>query len=124
MLDCYALNVTREYAWACPYTDFPIVSMAMSGALREWSNPTITGATALAVHDNKIALVGGYEGNRHRVALLELKERHAEVKAITQLTDVFPGLQEDCQVLARGNRIYAMEHNQYRVCAIPDLGLI
>jgi hypothetical protein len=123
ILDCYALNVTRDGAWACPYTDFPIVSLSPTGAHREWENLSITGAKALAVHDDKVALIGGHEGNRRRTALLELQDRHARFIAKAELSDVFPGLPEDAQILARGNRIYAMEVYQYRVCAVPDLGM-
>lgn len=123
ILDCYALNVTRDDAWACPYTDFPIVSLSSSGVHREWENLSITGATALAVHDRSVALVGGYEGNRNRIALLELNDRHARVVAKSNLSDVFPGLSLDAQILARGNRIYAMETDRYRVCTVPELGM-
>jgi hypothetical protein len=30
-MDCYALNVGREYAWAYPYTGFPLVEIDHSG---------------------------------------------------------------------------------------------
>lgn len=123
LLDCYALNVTRDGAWSCPYTDFPIVAMSTSGQLREWQNSAVAGATALAVHGDKVVLVGGYEGQRQRVALLKLSNNHAQLIATTQLSDIFPGLHKDSQIIARGNCIYAIEPNQYRTCAIPDLGI-
>lgn len=121
ILDCYSLNVARDAIWACPYTDFQIVSMSLKGKLREWGNASITGATGLAVHGNTVALIGGYEGNRDRIALLELTNHYTKLVGRTLLSDVFPGLAEEAQIVARGNCIYAIEFAQYRVCTIPDL---
>ncbi|HRK64687.1 MAG TPA: hypothetical protein PLN53_09855 [Terricaulis sp.] len=123
ILDCYSLNVARDAIWTCPYTDFQIVSMSLKGELREWGNASITGATALAVHGDRVALIGGYEGNRGRIALLELTDHYTELVGRTQLSDVFPGLAEEAQIVARGNCIYAIEADQYRVCAIADLNM-
>ncbi|MEV6866947.1 hypothetical protein AB0M44_38895 [Streptosporangium subroseum] len=63
--DCYALNVTAEEAWACYYTDFPIVRV-QAGVVAGWSTE-VRGARALVVADDRVVLVGGYGEDRHRV---------------------------------------------------------
>ncbi|GAA1023034.1 hypothetical protein Aple_096240 [Acrocarpospora pleiomorpha] len=63
--DCYALNVTGEEAWACYYTDFPIVRV-QAGTITGWTNE-VNGAHALVVADGRAALIGGYGEDRHRV---------------------------------------------------------
>ncbi len=64
--DCYALNVDRDTAWTCYYTDFPIVRVR-DGALTGWHNH-ITSVNALAVSGSRAALYGGYGPDRDRLA--------------------------------------------------------
>ncbi|MGW1994978.1 hypothetical protein [Embleya sp. NPDC001921] len=65
--DCYALNVDGETAWACYYTDFPIVRVR-DGIVRSWRND-VPGATALAVGDSRVALFGGYGADHDRLSV-------------------------------------------------------
>jgi len=65
--DCYAFDVVGEVAWACYYSDFPVVRIDgehVSG----WRNP-VRGARALVVGDGgvSILLVGGYGPERDRL---------------------------------------------------------
>lgn len=119
--DCYALNVTSDRAWTCYYTDFPIVSMTTNGARQEWSNTSVAGAHSIAVDGEDVALVGGYEGKRDRVAVLKLEKNDARPLTETALTTVFPTLEPSAQIVARNDLIYAIEAHRIRICAVSDL---
>jgi hypothetical protein len=57
--DAYAMNVTADgAAWVYFYTDFPIVRV-QRGTYRLWRTD-VAGARALAVHDDRALLFGGY----------------------------------------------------------------
>lgn len=56
--DCYALNVAGEDAWACYYSDFPVVRVA-DGKVAGWTTEA-EGPKALVVDGYRCALVGGY----------------------------------------------------------------
>ncbi len=57
--DCYALNVDGDTAWACYYTDFPVVRV-QAGTITGWHNTIAGGAKAIAVAGGIVALSGGY----------------------------------------------------------------
>ncbi|MEU6242404.1 hypothetical protein [Streptomyces sp. NPDC047024] len=55
LFDCYALNVSGTTAWACPYTDFPLVEIRPDRPdrpVRVWAN-RVRGAKAVAVHGER-----------------------------------------------------------------------
>ena len=66
--DCYALNVDDTSAWACYYSDFPVVRIR-DGAVTGWHND-IKGASALAVAGSRVGLFGGYEPDYDWLALV------------------------------------------------------
>jgi hypothetical protein len=69
--DCYALNVDGETAWACYYSDFPVVR-ADGDDLTGWRNDIASGVRALAVSDRRVALFGGYGPDHDRLVVGEL----------------------------------------------------
>lgn len=69
--DCYALNVARDEVWACYYTEFPLIRIALDGSITSWHTPT-TGARSLAVGGGRAAFYGGYGEDANRCLLLEL----------------------------------------------------
>lgn len=77
--DCYAMNVTPDGIWLCPYSDFPILRIGYDGTSRLWQNKTIRGASAIAVDGDNVVLVGGYQEHKDRGALLRLSEDRAEL---------------------------------------------
>jgi len=85
--DCYALNVDDVCAWACYYSDFPVVCIR-DGAVTGWHND-IKGASALAVAGSRVALFGGYGPDHDRLALTELGADHA--RPAGQYRVVLPG---------------------------------
>jgi hypothetical protein len=75
IVDCYALNVSGDTAWACTYTDFPIWQL---GNERERTWPTnLSGTCALAVSYPHVLAAGGYKAAANRVVLLRLDDRRA-----------------------------------------------
>jgi hypothetical protein len=66
--DCYALNVLGESAWACYYTDFPVVRVNGT-QVTVWRNDVADGATNLLVDGERAGLVGGYGEFRSRLAI-------------------------------------------------------
>jgi hypothetical protein len=74
--DCYALNVSGDTAWACTYTDFPILQMSNVGE-RFW--PTdLSGTRALAVNYPYVLAAGGYKDELNRAVLLRLDKQKAQ----------------------------------------------
>jgi hypothetical protein len=57
--DCYALNVDDRRAWACPYTDFPVVRIDGDDVS---VRPTtgVAGPRGIVVAGDDVAVVGGY----------------------------------------------------------------
>ncbi|MFE7095888.1 hypothetical protein [Streptomyces erythrochromogenes] len=105
LLDCYALNVSGTAAWACPYTDFPLVEIRPGRPVKVWAN-TIRGAHAVAVHGERVAFYGGYGEERDRLAHGELTATSVEPTEAGLLTlpDGTPPRRR--RVVARGSRIY------------------
>ncbi|GAA0989669.1 hypothetical protein GCM10009555_074000 [Acrocarpospora macrocephala] len=105
--DCYALNVTGEEAWACYYTDFPIVRVR-AGTITGWANE-VKGAHALVVADGSAVLIGGYGEDRHRVVAGTIEgeafspHRHARL--------VMPdgrSIPQDAAVMGRGSELHVV----------------
>lgn len=83
--DCYALNVCGDIAWACYYSDFPVVRIDQ-GRVTGWHN-TVRGARALTVddHDN-VRLAGGYGPERDRLTDGRLSDGELSVVRERRLT--------------------------------------
>jgi hypothetical protein len=73
--DCYALSLTGNVAWLCPYMDFPIIRVE-NGSTKFWRNE-VAGARAIAVEGNHVLLAGGYGHESDRITLLRLEENRA-----------------------------------------------
>ncbi|GAA4934896.1 hypothetical protein [Actinoplanes utahensis] len=69
--DCYALNVSGETAWACYYTDFPVVRVS-DGAVTTWANGLATGVKGLIADGSRVGLIGGYRAYLDRVVVASL----------------------------------------------------
>ncbi|MFE9046227.1 hypothetical protein ACFYOG_35745 [Streptomyces sp. NPDC007818] len=108
LFDCYALNVSGTAAWACPYTDFPLVEIRPDRTdrpVRVWAN-RVRGSHVVAVHDERVAFYGGYGEEGDRLAFGEITEASVEPTDIGLLTlpdGHAPGRR---RVVGRGSRIY------------------
>ncbi|MGA5872735.1 hypothetical protein [Streptomyces cinereoruber] len=108
IMDCYALNVSGTSAWACPYTDFPLLEIRPGEPVRVRTN-TVRGAKAVAVHGGRVAFFGGYAGERDRIAYGELTESSVEPTDVALLTRADGGALGRRRVVARGSRVYVQE---------------
>ncbi len=70
---CYALNVSGQGAWICPYTDFPLVHFVPGKPARWWRN-VLSGPSAMAVNETHALIAGGYGAQANRVTLVALDE--------------------------------------------------
>ncbi|MFJ8896942.1 hypothetical protein ACIRCZ_20355 [Leifsonia sp. NPDC102414] len=108
LFDCYALNVSGTVAWACPYTDFPLVEIRPDRTqrpVRVWAN-RVRGAKAVAIRGERVAFYGGYGEERDRLAHGEIMEKsveQADVDLLTLPDGSAPGRR---RVVGRGSRIY------------------
>ncbi|MFE1285890.1 hypothetical protein [Streptomyces sp. NPDC058751] len=108
LFDCYALNVSGTVAWACPYTDFPLVEIRPDRSdrpVKVWAN-TIRGARAVAVHGKQVVFYGGYGEERDRLAHGELTETSVEPTEVGLLTLPDGAPPGHRRVVGRGSRIY------------------
>ncbi|MEV6357873.1 hypothetical protein [Streptomyces hydrogenans] len=108
LFDCYALNVSGTTAWACPYTDFPLVEIRPGRTdlpVKVWAN-RIRGAKAVAVHGKQVAFYGGYGEERDRLAHGEVNETSVEPTDVGLLTLPDGSLPGRRRVVGRGPRIY------------------
>ncbi|MEV7086965.1 hypothetical protein AB0O07_13855 [Streptomyces sp. NPDC093085] len=108
LFDCDALNVSGTAAWACAYTDFPLVEIRPDRTdrpVRVWAN-RVRGSHAVAVHGERVAFYGGYGEARDRLAHGEIGETSVEPTDVGLLTlpdGAAPGRR---RVAGRGSRIY------------------
>ncbi|MFD7694609.1 hypothetical protein [Streptomyces sp. NPDC059374] len=108
LFDCYALNVSGTTAWACPYTDFPLVEIRPGRTVRPvkvWAN-RIRGAKAVAVHGERVAFYGGYGEARDRLAHGEVTDTSVEPTDVGLLTLPDGSLPGRRRAVGRGSRIY------------------
>ena len=118
--DCYALNVDDTCAWACYYSDFPIVRIR-DGAVAGWHND-IKGASALAVAGSRVALFGGYGPDHDRLALAELDADRAQPAGEYRV--VLPGgepLPAGIQVIGRGSRLHFLTGTSWYQLDMDDI---
>ncbi|ROQ35408.1 hypothetical protein EDD98_4465 [Streptomyces sp. PanSC19] len=105
IMDCYALNVSGSVAWACPYTDFPLLEIRPGLPVKARSN-TVRGAHAVAVHEGWVAFVGGYGEERDRIVYGGLTETSVEVGGTGVLTSSDGAPLGRRRVVGRGCRVY------------------
>jgi hypothetical protein len=118
--DCYALNVDDSRAWACYYSDFPVVRI-LDGAATGWHND-VKGASALAVAGSRIAMFGGYGPDRDRLAAAELGADRAEPTGEYRI--VLPdgqSLPEGTQIIGRGSRLHFLAKTSWHQLDVDDI---
>ncbi|SDN40877.1 hypothetical protein [Actinacidiphila guanduensis] len=108
LFDCYALNVSGTTAWACTYTDFPLVEIRPDRTdqpVRVWAN-RVRGAEAVAVHGERVAFYSGYREERDRLTHGEIMETSVEPTGVALLTLPDGSVPGRRRVVGRGSRIY------------------
>jgi hypothetical protein len=119
--DCYAMNVSKDGVWACVYTDFPILNITFEGTYRIWQNKDILGASALALKSDHVVLIGGYQDEENRGALLRLGDDRS--KPVFQFAfDVLGhGLRSLSLVAARGDEIHFVTEGCWLWTTVGDV---
>ena len=118
--DCYALNVAPEAAWACYYTDFPVVQV-QSGQVRAWKNQ-IGGANALVVDGRRLVLWGGYGDNHSRCVFQEIAGE--SLINCVELNVKFPSGSNPMptRVRGRGNTLHAFGEKTWLAFSLDAIG--
>ena len=118
--DCYALNVHGEQAWACYYTDFPVVRVR-DGAVSAWRN-TVSGARALITDGFRVALAGGYRDEHDRLAVGTVGDEALHVTGTYRL--VLPGggqLPPSAQQFGRGPDLHVLAGGDWYRLGLEDV---
>jgi SnoaL-like polyketide cyclase len=111
--DCYALNLDGDTAWACYYTDFPVVRV-QAGTVTGWNNTIVHGPRALAVADTTVALYGGY-GPDHDVLVVATQD-HDRLRKLAEYRLVLPDgspLPATAQVIGQGSDLHLITNNEW-----------
>lgn len=115
--DCYALNVTGETAWACYYSDFPVVKVE-DGEVTTWRNDLAHGARSIIVDDYRVGLAGGNRPVRDRLVVGELSDGDARAAGRYRL--VLPDgqpLPDGVRMVGRGTDLHVFRGTDwYRLC--------
>ena len=123
IVDCYALSVSGDTAFACVYTDFSLVACSAGGGTRWWSND-LDAIRALAVHYPYALALGGYPKDLGRITLLELGDRRAQPLAQWRL-DFVDAAPEKVQLMqgcgATLHLVFNGEWYDWRVSNFLDL---
>jgi hypothetical protein len=119
VMDCYALNVVGETAWACYYSEFPIVRMGAAG-VTGWHNQ-VRGPQALVVAGQTVALVGGYDSDHDRVVVGTLAGEHFQPQVHARLR--LPGGVgvQAARLVGRGSELHVLAGTAWSKIALEDL---
>ncbi|MFD7203759.1 hypothetical protein [Streptomyces sp. NPDC059893] len=118
--DCYALNIDGDTAWACYYTDFPIVRVR-DDVVTSWRN-SVAGATALAVKDARVALLGGYGPHHDRLSVGTLDSE--DLRVTDEYRIVLPDgspLPKRAQVIGRGPDLHVLSGDDWYRLGLEDI---
>ncbi|MFB6852532.1 hypothetical protein ACFCWV_08515 [Streptomyces sp. NPDC056341] len=118
--DCYALSIDGDTAWACHYTDFPIVRVH-DGVVMSWRD-SVAGASALAVKDSRVALLGGYGPHHERLSVGTLDSEDLRVTDVYRI--VLPNgrpLPKHTQVIGRGPDLHVLSGDEWYRHGLDDI---
>ncbi|MEM9013821.1 MAG: hypothetical protein AAGB02_01825 [Pseudomonadota bacterium] len=118
IIDCYALNVFRNEAWACPYTDFPIWSF-QDGTERTRATKLI-GTSAIAIKDDFLLAAGGYNEDKNRLFLLKLANGTTEMYGRWRLPLEHKAGTYRTYLDGRGDEIHLVKKNEWLCWRVED----
>jgi hypothetical protein len=118
--DCYAMNVTPDYVWACYYTDFPIVRIDARGRVDAWQT-NLRGPRELAIAGDSLLAFGGYGESRNSCVLLKLIQgRHAEIVANVKLLLPDSVDLSKAKVIGRGEALHVFADDTLFKFVVPS----
>ena len=103
------MNAIEESVFACCYTEWDIVRLGPSGEPRTWRND-VTGASQIVVAENRLALVGGYQDSRDRVAMGVLTADRFEPMVTTSVAIDGQKMSWRELLVASGRHLHALRH--------------
>lgn len=121
--DCYALNVTGETAWACYYSDFPVVEVK-DGNVTAWRNDHAHGARSLVIDEHRVGMAGGYRPVRDRLVIGELGD--SELLDAGRYRLVLPDgrpLPSEVRMVGRGPDLHVFHGTDWYLLSLPDIAL-
>jgi hypothetical protein len=121
--DCYALNVTGETAWACYYSDFPVVRVE-DGEVTAWRNDLARGAKSLIVDGRRVGMAAGYRPVRDRLVIGELGDSGLRDAGRYRL--VLPEgqpLPDDVRMVGRGPDLHVFHNTDWYLLSLTDIPL-
>jgi hypothetical protein len=118
--DCYALNVTGEDAWACYYSDFPVIHVS-DDRLTTW--PTSgAAATAVLIGDDTCVLVGGYRNDRDRLVTGTLDAgRFTKTRQARLAMPAGQPLPDGTLLVGRGRHLHAFTGTDWHRVSLDDI---
>jgi len=119
--DCYALNVTGETAWACYYSEFPVVKVE-DGTVTAWRNDVAHGAKSLIVDGRRVGLAGGYRPDRDRLVIAELGA--GDLRETGRYRLVLPDggpLPDGIHMVGRGQDLHVFDDTDWYRLSLTDV---
>jgi hypothetical protein len=117
--DCYALNVVADTAWACTYTDFPILACG-SGTAPIWWSTELGGPRALAIGQKHVLAAGGYAKRANEVVLVRLEADRAQILARWRLPFGVDHSDSVDFIDGRGGELHAVKDGVWHRWRIAD----
>lgn|GEM_PF-6870163 len=107
MADCYAMNVTDQAIYVCPYTDFPVI-VIKDGRSTILENDDVAGPSAIVTDGERMVIIGAY---RHpdQIALGTLKTGRFRAEKKASLRVEGARFKEINRLCGRGTRLHAFD---------------
>lgn len=108
MMDCYAMNVSKDAVWHCGYTEFPIVRVGFDGSQRSWDSQ-VHRANAIVGWGQRVALYGRHDDGAQHLTTLALKAD----KAVVLQERVVSLPADNLRVLGRGPYFHTLHKGMW-----------
>lgn len=116
--DCDALTLDGNVAWACTFTDFPILKID-NGQVRIWKNE-VSSARALAVDGHHVLIAGGYRPEHNRLALVRLSEETNDSALIGEIEFDLPSGGASL-IQGRGDTLHVVGDGRWTKISVEDV---
>jgi hypothetical protein len=120
IVDCYALNVARDAAWAYYYSQFPLVRIDDQHRIRVWQT-SVAGARTFAMHGDRVVFAGGYGQPAERLVVGRLHRDEVVVERECQLVLPADDPFRTATVVGRGAVLHAFTPLWWYQLEVTDL---
>lgn len=115
--DCYAMVVSDDAAWCCPYPDFPILRIDSNNTVRSWTG-AVAGARAMAVHGNLLLFAGGYTRRSRTGSLVRIEGGDAK---LVREFDLGLDLRSAMMSVGRDHRLHVVADDEWLVFEVAHV---